>query len=117
MWARTEASRRFRVSGDCPESCTVAARRSRSVGTRRELHWPTRRSRGLNLDMHSNSLTSATRSVDTAVWRWVFESGSLFHGEVSPPNFFRAEKGAVDKTFQTRLSEANLELATLLREV
>jgi diguanylate cyclase (GGDEF)-like protein len=67
--------------------------------------------------MHSNSLTSATRSLDTAVWRWVFESGSLFHGEVSPLNLFRAEKGAVDKTFQTRLSEGNQELATLLREV
>jgi len=67
--------------------------------------------------MHSNSLTSATRSLDTAVWRWVFESGSLFHGEASPLNLFRAENGAVDKTFQTRLSEANQELATLLREV
>jgi len=67
--------------------------------------------------MHWNSLTSATPSLDTAAWRWVFESGSLFHGEVAPLNLFRAEKGAVDKTFQTLLAEANQELATLLREV
>jgi GGDEF domain-containing protein len=32
-------------------------------------------------------------------------------------SLFRAEKGALDETFQTLLSEANQELATLLREV
>jgi len=45
------------------------------------------------------------------------ESGSLFRGEGSPLNLFRAEKGAFDETYQTLLSEANQELATLLREV
>jgi diguanylate cyclase (GGDEF)-like protein len=57
------------------------------------------------------------RPLDTAAWRWVFESGSLFRGEVSPLSVFKAEKGAFDKTFQALLSEANQELATLLREV
>jgi len=47
----------------------------------------------------------------------VFESGPLLRGEASTLNLFGAEKGAFDKTFQTLLSEANQELATLLREV
>jgi diguanylate cyclase (GGDEF)-like protein len=67
--------------------------------------------------MHRNNLTSATRPLDTAAWRSVFESRSLFRSEVSPLNQFRAEKEAFDKTFQSLLSEANHELATLLREV
>lgn len=67
--------------------------------------------------MHRNSLTSATRPLVTAAWRWTLESGSLFRAEVSPLNLFRAEKGAFDQTFQTLLSEANQELATLLQEV
>jgi diguanylate cyclase (GGDEF)-like protein len=62
--------------------------------------------------MQRNSLTSATRPLDTAEWRSVFESGSLFRSELCA-----AEKGALDKTLQTLLSEANQELATLLREV
>ncbi len=66
--------------------------------------------------MNRNSLTS-TRSLDPAAWRWAFESGSLFGGEVSPLDLFRAEKGTFDQTYQTLLSEANQELATLLREV
>ena len=60
---------------------------------------------------------SSTRSLDPAAWRWALESGSLFRGEVSPLNLFRADKGAFDQTYQTLLSEANQELATLLREV
>src|SRR5713101_3500303 len=67
--------------------------------------------------MHRNNLTSATLPLDTAAWRWVFESGSPFRGEVSPLNLFRAKKGTFDQTFQSLLSEANQELATLLREV
>jgi diguanylate cyclase (GGDEF)-like protein len=66
--------------------------------------------------MNRNSLTS-TRSLDPAAWRWALESGSLFRGEVSPLNLFRAEKGAFDQTYRTLLSEANQELATLLQEV
>jgi diguanylate cyclase (GGDEF)-like protein len=66
--------------------------------------------------MNRNGLTSG-RSLDTAAWRWALESGSLFRGEDSPLNLFRAEKGAFDQTFQAMLSEANQELATLLREV
>lgn len=66
--------------------------------------------------MHRNRLAS-TRSLDPAAWRWALESGSLFRGEVSPLNLFRADKGAFDQTYQTLLSEANQELATLLREV
>lgn len=66
--------------------------------------------------MNRNNLTS-TRSLDPATWGWAFESGSLFHSEVSPLNLFGAEKGAFDRTYQALLSEANQELATLLREV
>ena len=66
--------------------------------------------------MHRNSLTS-TRSLDPAAWRWVLESGSILRGEVSLLNLFRVEKGAFDQTYQALLSEANQELATLLREV
>lgn len=66
--------------------------------------------------MQRSSLTS-TRSLDNVAWRWALESGSLFRSDVSPLNLFRAEKGAFDQTYQTLLSEANRELATLLREV
>jgi diguanylate cyclase (GGDEF)-like protein len=45
------------------------------------------------------------------------DSESLFGGEGSPMNLAREEKRSFDQAFQTLQSEANLELATLLREV
>lgn len=107
MWARTEASRRFRVSGNCPESCTRAARRSVFVGTERELHWPTRQSRGFESRyMHWNSLTSATRSLDAPAWRWVFDSGSLFRGEGSALEPFRQKKSRLFSPFASTKQES-----------
>ena len=45
------------------------------------------------------------------------DSESLFADEVSLLNLAREEKRSFDQAFQTLKSEANLELATLLREV
>ena len=52
-----------------------------------------------------------------AVLEGLLDSESLFAGEVSPLNLAREEKRFFDQAFQTLQSEANLELATLLREV
>jgi diguanylate cyclase (GGDEF)-like protein len=68
--------------------------------------------------MQRNGLTS-TQSLDAAAWRWAFGSGSLFRGDVFPLSLFKVEveKGTFDQVYQTLLSEANQELATLLQEV
>jgi len=67
--------------------------------------------------MHRTSLTSATRPLDSKVLRLAIESGLLFRTEGSPLNFSEEENGAFDQLFRTRLSEANQELAILVREV
>jgi diguanylate cyclase (GGDEF)-like protein len=67
--------------------------------------------------MHKNSLTTSTLPLDTAAWRWTFESGSMFGGEVSPLNLFKREKSAFDQAYQTLLADSNQELAALLRDV
>lgn len=67
--------------------------------------------------MQKNSLTTATLPLDTAAWRWTFESGSPFRGEVSPLNLFKRETSAFDQTYQILLADANQELADLLRDV
>jgi diguanylate cyclase (GGDEF)-like protein len=67
--------------------------------------------------MHRTSLTSATRPLDSKVLRLAIESGLLFRSEGSPPGLSEEENGAFDQLFRTRLSEANQELAILVREV
>jgi len=60
--------------------------------------------------MHQISLTSATRPLAIA-------SGVLPGSEGSPLNLSEEENGAFDQLLRTRLSEANQELANLVREV
>ena len=67
--------------------------------------------------MHQTSLTSATRPLDSKVLRLAIESGLLLRSEGSPLDLSEEENGAFDQLFRTRLSEANQELATLVREV
>lgn len=66
--------------------------------------------------MRRNNVTSPNRSLDTSAFRLALESGFLFPGEVSRLNLYKAESGAF-QAFQILLSEANQELAALLREV
>jgi diguanylate cyclase (GGDEF)-like protein len=67
--------------------------------------------------MHRASLTSATRPLDSRVLRLAIEAGLLLRSEDSPLNLSEEENGAFDQLFRTRLSEANQELAILVREV
>jgi diguanylate cyclase (GGDEF)-like protein len=67
--------------------------------------------------MHKNRLTTETLPLDAAAWRWTFESGSMFGGEVSPSNLFKREKSAFDQAYQILLADANQELGALLRDV
>jgi diguanylate cyclase (GGDEF)-like protein len=65
--------------------------------------------------MQPTGLTS-TQSLDAAAWRWASESGALSPGDLSSLNLFKVMKGTFDQVYQTLLSEANQELATLLQE-
>jgi diguanylate cyclase (GGDEF)-like protein len=67
--------------------------------------------------MHQISLTSATRPLGSNLLRLAIESGVPLGSEGSPLNLSEEENGAFDQLLRTRLSEANQELATLLREV
>jgi hypothetical protein len=66
--------------------------------------------------MQRNSV-SAIRPLDPSVVSLALESGFLFRGEASPLNLGKEENRAFDQPLQTPLSEADQELATLLREV
>lgn len=66
--------------------------------------------------MEQNRVTSS-QSLETAPGAGAFEPGFLFRGDVSRLNPFWVEKGSFDQTYQTLISQANEELATLLREV
>lgn len=67
--------------------------------------------------MQRNNLASPNRSFETAACKGVFVSRSVFRGEVSPSNLFKEKNWSLDPSLQTLLSEADLELANLLREV
>jgi hypothetical protein len=63
--------------------------------------------------MHRQSQSSTTMPSEPSA----LDSESLFADEVSPLNHAREEKRSFNQAFQTLQSEANLELATLLREI
>src|SRR5579863_251403 len=67
--------------------------------------------------MQRNSLASPNRSLETAACKRAFVSRSVFRSEVSPSNLFTEKNWSLDTSLQTLLSEADLELANLLREV
>jgi diguanylate cyclase (GGDEF)-like protein len=67
--------------------------------------------------MPRQSQSSTTMPSEPSALGLALDYESLFADEVSPLNLAREEKRSFDHAFQTLLSEANLELATLLREV
>ena len=67
--------------------------------------------------MPRQSQSSTTTPSEPSALGLALDYESLFADEVSPLNLAREEKRSFDHAFQTLLSEANLELATLLREV
>ena len=67
--------------------------------------------------MQRNSLASPSRSLEAADCKEIFESGALFNDESSLANRFKTKDWSLDTSFQTLLSEADLELAKLLREI
>jgi len=67
--------------------------------------------------MQRNSLASPNRSLETAVCKRAFVSRSVFRSEVPPSNLFEKKNWSLDTSLQTLLSEGDLELANLLREV
>jgi hypothetical protein len=67
--------------------------------------------------MHWKTQSSTTLPPDTSTLGLALDSESPFADELLPLNFAGEEKQSFDPAFQTLPSEANQELAFLLREV
>jgi diguanylate cyclase (GGDEF)-like protein len=67
--------------------------------------------------MQRNSLASPNRSLETAACKGVFKSRSVIRNERSLSNRFKWRDWSPEPSFQTLVSEADLELVNLLREV